>query len=58
MEETAMWPDNARTELHGTHVRDNEDQKRYPVSGSYVCLIEAEPMDTLPTWRADGLRSR
>ena len=58
MEETAIWPGNARTELHGALLRDEEGTKRYPVSGSIVCLIEAEPMDTLPTSRADGLRSR
>ena len=53
-----MLPDNARAEACGTLVRDDEVEKRYPVSRSIVCLIEADPMDTLPTSRLDGLRSR
>ena len=42
---------NARAEPCGTRVRENEDEKRCPVRGSNVWLIEPEPMDTSPTSR-------
>ena len=50
--------DDACTELHGTLVRDNEDEKRCAVSGSKVQLIEPEPMDTSPTSRPFGIVPR
>ena len=53
-----MWPDDARPELSGALARENEVEKRHPVSGSIGCLIEPDPMDTSPTTRADGIGSR
>ena len=47
--------DDACPEPSGTLLRDNEDEKRHPVSRSKVWLIEPEPMDTSPTSRAFGI---
>ena len=53
-----FWRRNARAELRGALVRDNEDEKRSAVSGSKVQLIEPEPMDTSPTSRPFGIVPR
>ena len=50
-----FWRRNARSELFGTLLRDNEDEKRYAVSGSNVWLIEPEQMDTSSTSRPIGI---
>ena len=47
-----MLSDNARAELGGTRARDNEDEKRYPVSRCIVWLIEPDTMVTSPRSRA------
>ena len=41
---SALRPANARTELHGALLRDNEDEKRLSVSGS---IVEYGRADTL-----------
>ena len=50
-----LRPANARAEPCGTLLRDNEDEKRYPVSGWNVWLIEPEPMVTSPRSSTIGI---
>ena len=50
--------DNARSELFGTRERDNEDEKRYPVSGWNGCHLRADTMDTSPTSTPFGIAVR